>query len=61
MFLFILITYPYKTHAHLWSDDCKDLGKDHMTNESKEDVIPERGEPHHPLEIRYILQGMKMH
>lgn len=40
---------------HLWSQHGADLGEQHVTRQSKQDVLSEGGKPHHPLKISRIL------
>lgn len=40
---------------HLWSQHGADLGEEHMTRQSKQDVLSECGKPHHPLKISCVL------
>lgn len=49
------------TCTHLWGYQGENLGKDHMTDESKNDMIAECIEPHHPFEVRNILWQKNIH
>lgn len=40
---------------HLHSQHGADLGEQHMTGQSEQDVRFEGGEPHHPLQISRVL------
>lgn len=40
---------------HLRGEHGADLGEEHMTGQSKQDVCFEGGEPHHPLQISRVL------
>lgn len=43
--------------THLWGHQGENLCKDNVTGQSKKDMIAERGEPHHPLEVCHVLRG----